>query len=297
MKKMSIQWKFGCIFLVTLALIGTSFSFSLSTLRERVLQNEAEAVADQVIAFRAWVAGTGMVWVNALHADFPDFLAKKEGTNGESFYGKNPALATRELSVIANKTALRANFLVTSDEYRQPSNKPDAFESKAITSFKASKDLKQISGFEGEMFRYARPIYVTQGCLKCHGKPEDAPPEVISKYGDKKAFNYKIGDVRGIVSVKLPSIGWKEVVPIFTNPIALGLFALAFLLNFFFIQRVIIRRLKKLTNDATAIAKGDLDKNLDYTTPQQSNDEMDHAYHAVNLLQRSMNILFKKSSK
>ena len=71
------------------------------------------------------------------------------------------------------------------------------------------------------------------------------------------AFGYTIGEVRGVVSVKLPSIGWKEVLPILTNPIALGLFACAYLINFFFMQRVIIRQLKKLTSDANAIAKGD----------------------------------------
>ena len=278
-------------------MLFTAFVFSLGTLRERVLQNEAETVADQVIAFRAWVAGTGMVWVNNLHKDFPDYLSKKESASGESFYGKNPALATRELSTVANKNALRATFLVTSDEYRQPANKPDDFESAAIAKFKGDSNLSHVAGYEGATYRYTRPILVTEGCLKCHGKPEDAPKEVLEKYGDKVAFGYKVGDVRGIISVKLPSIGWKEALPILSNPIAIALVTVAFLINFFFMQSFIIKRLKKMTTDTTAIAKGDLTLQLKYVQPDKSEDEIDHAYHAVNLLQRSMNIMLKRSGK
>jgi HAMP domain-containing protein len=295
-KKMSIQVKYGLVFLLTLALVAGSFMVGLTTLRDQVLRNEAEAVADQVIAFRAWVAGTGMVWVNKLAPDFPDFLASRETVHG-TFYGKNPALATRELSTIANKTALRATFLVTSDEYRQTANKPDDFENKAIARFKNNSDLKYVDGYVGDSYRYARPIFVKKGCLKCHGNPEDAPPEVIQKYGADRAFGYRVGDVRGIVSVKLPTISWKGLLSIFSNPIALGLIFFAFLLNFLFTQRVIIKRLSNLTNDATAIAKGKLSTPLNYTPPEQSNDEIDHAYHAVNLLKKSMNIIMKRLNK
>lgn len=294
---MSIQVKFSLIFLVTLILLAGSFLAGLTTLRDQVLRNEAEAVADQVIAFRAWVAGTGMVWVNRLAPDFPDYLAKRDSVHGDAFYGKNPALATRELSTIANKTALRATFLVTSDEYRQPANKPDDFENKAIAAFKNDNNLKYTDGYQGGSYRYARPIFVKEGCLKCHGNPEDAPPEVIEKYGSDKAFGYKVGDVRGIVSVKLPSISWQGLLPILSNPIAIALLIFAFLLNFVFTQRVIIRRLVNLTNDTTAIAKGKLSTPLDYTAPKESNDEIDHAYHAVNLLKKSMNIILKRSKK
>jgi len=292
-KKMSIQVKYGLVFLLTLALVGGAFTVGLMTLRSQVLRNEAEAVADQVIAFRAWVAGTGMVWVNKLAPGYQDYLAKRETSHGD-FYGKNPALATRELSTIANKTALRATFLVTSDEYRQVANKPDDFESKAVARFKSNRDLKYVAGYVEGNYRYARPIFIKKGCLKCHGNPEDAPPEVIEKYGADRAFGYKVGDVRGIVSVKLPSISWRGLLSILSNPIAIGLVFFAFLLNFLFTQRVIIKRLISLTNDATAIAKGKLSTPLNYTDPEQSSDEIDHAYHAVNLLKKSMNIILKR---
>jgi len=296
-KKSSIQVKYTFVFIVTLALVAGAFLAGLSTLRDQVLRNEAEAVADQVIAFRAWVAGSGMIWVNKLAPGFPDYLATRTNFHGDTFYGKNPALATRELSTIANKTSLRATFLVTSDEYRQPANKPDSFERQAIETFKNDKSLKYVDGYQTGEYRYARPIFIKKSCLKCHGDPEDAPSEVIEKYGSKKAFGYKVGEVRGIVSVKLPSITWQQLLPILSNPIAIGLVVCAFLLNFLFTQRVIIKRLKQLTGDATAIAKGKLSTPLAYTDPKKSNDEIDHAYHAVNLLKKSLSIIMKRSKK
>ena len=295
-KKMSIQVKYILVFLLTLALVGGAFVVGLTTLRDRVLRNEAEAVADQVVAFRAWVAGTGMVWVDKLAKDFPDFLAEKK-CEDLTFYGKNPALATRELSTIANKTSLRATYLVTSDEVRQPANQPDAFEKEAIATFKEDKSIKFIDGYTGNTYRYARPIFVKKSCLKCHGQPEDAPQAVIEKYGSEKAFGYKVGDVRGIISVKLPALSWQGLLTVFANPIAIGLVILAFLLNFMFTQKVIIKRLASLTTDVTAIAKGKLSTPLRYTDPKKSNDEIDHAYHAVDLLKKSMVIIMNKLKK
>lgn len=296
-KRLSIQVKYSLVFIITLALMAGAFTTGLIMLREQVLRNEAKAVAEQVIAFRAWVAGTGMVWVNKLSPEFPDYLASRDNFHGDTFYGKNPALATRELSVVANKISQRATFLVTSDDYRQPANKPDDFELEAIAAFKNNSDLELFDTFQKDKYRYAKPIVVKQSCLKCHGNPEDAPPEVIEKYGSERSFGYKVGDIRGIISVKLPSIGWQELLPVVSNPIVIGLVILAFVLNFLFTQLVIIKRLIRLTNDATAIAKGKLSTSLQYTNPTGSKDEIDHAYHAINLLKKSLNIILKRSKQ
>ena len=98
------------------------------------MRNEAMAVAEQVVAFRAWVAGAGVVWVDHLVPEFPDFLSKKVVTGPDAsvleFFAKNPALATRELSALANKTATR----VTSGEYRNPANVPDGFEQTTVST-------------------------------------------------------------------------------------------------------------------------------------------------------------------
>jgi len=293
-KKMSLRSKAVVVFFITLFLILGALFAGLGKLRDQVLRNEAQAVADQVVSFRSWVAGSGMVWVNKLTPQFNDYLAVHENNDFSRFYGKNPALATRELSVIANKTSTRASFTVTSDNVRQKANAPDKFEREAIDIFSRTIDTPFVEQYENGFFRYARPLIVKEGCLKCHGNPKDAPAAVIEKYGSNKAFHYKVGDVRGIISVKLPSIGLSEALPTLANPISLTGILLAFFINFFFTTRLILNRLHKLTKDTKAIVSGKLDTPLIYTPSKESNDEVDHVYHSVDLLKRSMELVVRK---
>jgi len=51
-------------------------------------------------------------------------------------------------------------------------------------------------------------LIIKQGCLKCHGIPnQQVPPKLyqalVKDYGPV-AFNYKVGDIRGMVSVEVP---------------------------------------------------------------------------------------------
>ncbi len=292
-RKMSIPLKFLAVFTLTMLLTAGAFVTTLSSLRTYTARHEAGAVADQVIAFRAWVAQTGMVWVRKLIPGYHDFLARENTADGGAFYGKNPALATRELAMIANKEATRAVFRVTSDDYRQEDNIPDEFEVSAIKAFKDDKLLEFFERYEDGTYRYARPILVQQECLKCHGDPEDAPPAVLAKYGSEKAFGYKVGQVRGIVSVSLPAVGIREVIRSLLNPWTVSLVLIILAANLLFIYSVVIR-LVRLTRSAEAIAAGKLETELIYTNPSESNDELDHLYHATNLLKRSLIILFKR---
>ena len=299
LSKLSIQVKYSLVFLITLVLIVGGLLIGIYNLKQRQLRNEAMAVAEQVVAFRAWVAGTGVVWVDHLAPEFRDFLSKRTGVGANSstleFYSKNPALATRELSELANKTATRATFRVTSDEYRNPANAPDGFESASIQFFKSDKDRKYNDALEGGFYRYSQPIFVQQSCLKCHGDPKDAPPEVIEKYGDQKAFGYKVGDVRGIISVKLPDVTVADVMQTLLNPYTLGLIALAFLLNFFYAQRAIIARLKNLAKTTERLANGELDLPLD--VKPGSHDEVDYVTRAIDLLRNSVVVAMRRLQK
>lgn len=258
-----------------------------------MLRNEAQAVASQVVSFRSWVAGSGMVWVDNLSKDFHDFLAKRPDSNGNFYFGKNPALATRELSDLANKSTIRATFRVTSNEYRQAANAPDEFETSAMNDLQANKDRKYIEGFEAGSYRYVQPIYVKKNCLKCHGDPADAPVEVIEKYGSDKAFGYKEGDVRGVISVKLPDLKIMDIAPALVNPFTIGLILLALAINLLFTQYGLIKRLRSLTQSVKTIADGELETELKYAEPGKSKDEVDHVAYAIDMLRNSLRVAMR----
>jgi methyl-accepting chemotaxis protein len=71
---------------------------------------------------------------------------------------------------------------------------------------------------------------------------------------------------------------------------------LIFAVNFLFVHFLALR-LMRLTAGVEAIAAGRLDTELVYSNPSESDDELDHVYHAVNLLKRSLIVLFRRLNR
>lgn len=94
------------------------------------------------------------------------------------------------------------------DRPRNPDNAADEIEMEAIRFFRENSEEKlrftpfRTTGGE-DFYHYARPIWVEQYCLKCHGEKADAPPTIRNVYDT--SFDYKVGDLRGIMSIKLPT--------------------------------------------------------------------------------------------
>lgn len=93
---------------------------------------------------------------------------------------------------------------------------PDAWEQKVLADFQAKaakgEDYKDMAHAEvveepnGKYFRFMKAIPVQQPCLQCHGNDEQVLPEVQmiidERYPHDKARGYKVGDLRGAVSIK-----------------------------------------------------------------------------------------------
>jgi hypothetical protein len=290
----SIHIKFGLILLLTVGLTVLAGFVAAYSLRTQQLRSTAQAVAEQVLAFRSWVSGSGVIWVDNLQPAAPDFLGQTN-CGGTSFYSKNPALATRELSNIVARSSVHARFRVTSDNFRSISNQPDNFEQSAIHVFKTGliqppqKQRPFVETYEGDRYRYSVPIKVTENCMRCHGAPRDAPREVIEKYGDQRAFHYRIGDIRGVITVDLPVLSLAAASPIL-NPLSIGLIVLAFGLNFYLLKAIIVDRVKAMTTSAERMVHGGLNEDLEEYYKKDSRDEIDKLYNAIDLMKRSMRI-------
>ena len=226
-KKRSVYIKFIFIFIITLLTIVITTLIISKGFYNQQFRPEAKSVAQEVVAFRRWVANTEVIWTDKLHPEHTSFLDThnyEKDNRTVSYYAKNPALATRELSKVYASLTNGTTFKVTSDKWRAPENKPDDFEKKAINVFKNDANSKYEERFESKAYRYAQPIKVVKSCLKCHGNPADAPEIIIQKYGKERAFGYQLGDIRGIISVNIPlpslvsnvqKAGWHVIISIF----------------------------------------------------------------------------------
>jgi len=107
---------------------------------------------------------------------------------------------------ISNNFSKHNSFNITvrtvSDRARNSLNAADSYELEAIKSFNKNPNLKEYLQKEDTHYQYASPLFIEQKCLKCHGKKEDAPRFIAENYDT--AYDYKLGDLRGIISIKIP---------------------------------------------------------------------------------------------
>jgi hypothetical protein len=105
----------------------------------------------------------------------------------------------------------------TSLQIRNPDNAPDGAERRVLLYLDSLHSTNALPTDYAEVLRsadgsrearYYRPIMVVEGCLRCHGAAESIAPEVRSvlaeRYPSDAATGYAVGDLRGVVAVRLP---------------------------------------------------------------------------------------------
>lgn len=97
----------------------------------------------------------------------------------------------------------------TALRWRNPSNAPDAFETRAMESFLAAlaagadpATLEEAAIIGGEM-RYMKPIMTGALCVTCHGAdiPADVAAAIAASYPDDQATGFAPGDMRGAFTI------------------------------------------------------------------------------------------------
>ncbi|MEA3341419.1 MAG: methyl-accepting chemotaxis protein, partial [Chloroflexota bacterium] len=122
-----------------------------------------------------------------------------------------PAAAAREIAGGFSKDK-NLTLRQVSTKYRNPQNKPDGYESKILAMMEQDprqwedKDFseKVVDGDRATM-RYLRPLFVKESCMTCHGDPASVPAFVRERFPDDLATGYRVGDIRGAVSVSWPT--------------------------------------------------------------------------------------------
>ena len=98
---------------------------------------------------------------------------------------------------------LNIKVKTVSDRARNPKNMVDSVELKVVNYFKKNKNEKEyFSGENKDFYQYGYALRIEKKCLTCHGKKENAPEFIRNRYTN--AYDYKLGEVRGIISIKVP---------------------------------------------------------------------------------------------
>ena len=182
-------------------------------------------------------------------------------------FSLTPAYVTNEVA----KNLRRDKFYIkqVSDEYRNPLDKPKPFELEAIKYFKKHKDKDEYYKvfnadryFNEKHVFYAKRLVMQKECLLCHGVPyKDVPAPLYKKivkiYGNR-AFNYKVGDVRGIISIVFPyQKVLNDVIKIFSIIMLIGgIFFVIGLFVFFRLHNRIVENINHILNHFNFTKKG-----------------------------------------
>jgi len=92
------------------------------------------------------------------------------------------------------------------EKYRNPAHAPTTREAVALEKFANNPDLFGFWETTPEETFYYRRINVEATCLKCHGAKAERPDFVKQRYPEDQAYNFEVGDLRGMYRVVLPEI-------------------------------------------------------------------------------------------
>ncbi len=199
-KKMKLMSRFIVTIIVSIVIAMAVLSyFNLKRQNDQFLTQ---------VETQATMAAHELMCVRKIIAEKQKVINTDSTTGNVEFKGVIPAIIGREVAELFSAST-PFKMKQTSLKYRNPNNKPDDWEAKQLQRFELNPDLKEIKEIVkledgSKLFRCVIPLKIDEGCLKCHGDP------VTSLTGDGKDIagkpmeNYKLGDIRGGISVTAP---------------------------------------------------------------------------------------------
>ena len=162
--------------------------------KEELALQSARSVFNLIVATRSWNASHGGVYAAINNSTPPNpyldpHLRDIQVNDTLTLTKVNPAYMTRLISEVAARDH-GFQFHITSLNPIRPGNKANEWEIKALKSFEAGKTeygsfIKNDSKLS---YYYMAPLFTSEECLQCHAKQ-----------------GYELGDIRGGISVIIPS--------------------------------------------------------------------------------------------
>jgi PAS domain S-box-containing protein len=188
---------FWVLLILWTVLVGSVLLWSLSQERigtEETARIQARSAFEKDLIYRRWIAGHGGIYVPATENTPPNpylsHIRERDITtpSGRVLTLINPAYVTRQVHEMDMKQyGLRGHL--TSLKPIRPANAADEWETKALHAFEqGAKEVSSIEKLDNQSYmRLMRPMITEQACLRCHAEQ-----------------GYKVGDLRGGISVSVP---------------------------------------------------------------------------------------------
>ena len=184
-------------FMMFVVFVGVAFLAFADESQEKKMK--ATAIADEIINMRSSLAKT--------------FIKPDIQITEETFKSVCGAVGKR-VKEISEREGIKIRHAATKN--RNPMNATMAGEAEILSKFEKDKNLKEIWDIYEEnvvgngyyrYYSYIKPIFVEETCLACHGAKDKRPQFVIDKYPADKAYDFKVRDLRGMISIMIPITG------------------------------------------------------------------------------------------
>lgn len=242
-KKMKLMSRFIVTIIVSIVIAMAVLSyFNLKRQNDQFLAE---------VETQATMAAHELMCVRKIIAEKQKVINTDSTTGNVEFKGVIPAIIGREVAELFSAST-PFKMKQTSLKYRNPNNKPDDWEAKQLQRFELNPDLKEIKEIVkledgSKLFRCVIPLKIDEGCLKCHGDPVTSLTGDGKDIAGKQMENYKLGDIRGGISVTAPMATITKAIASNRNFNIYGSIIFVFVVSgiVFFIVRNVIGFLKR----------------------------------------------------
>jgi len=181
------------IWTLLIVFISTISSYRNYDYAKLIAVESAKTSVNKDLAYRSWVASHGGVYVPVNERTPPNrhlshIKNRDFRVNGQDYTLMNPAYTLVQMMSDYSKL-YGIKTKITSKTLLNPKNRADEWETFALEKITITKkQFYELSDIENESYlRLMNPLITTKSCLKCHAHQ-----------------GYKVGDLRGGVSVSIP---------------------------------------------------------------------------------------------
>ena len=246
MKHSNLQTRLIARLLFVLCAFGLLFAISLNYYLTALMQTEvadkARLIFANLLAVQTYVRET-------LRPVMYDALPEKSFV----MEAMSTSYVTRKVMSDLNMARDQFTYRRVAVDSRNPQFEANQLERDFIRYFQQNPKAQEVSEIREiggeECYVTARPVVFHASCLVCHGRPEDAPSIMLTKYGHERGFGRKEGEISGLNMLILPVerevAAIRKVTISFVVVFALGtLGILGF--NHFFFDRMMVQNIHRL---------------------------------------------------